>query len=346
MRYVPDLIPDDKKVLPNYFKGSPYTYPEKNRVLTVLGYIGAVFFILSAFAFIEQPIVTTLFGVVGFLLLPIGHNAIEKIFRFRFTSIPKTVVCVLLILLSFPFIDKKEKHDKIVENEKIVQAQREREAKVLSEQRENARLDSFKIRYVRIQELEKNNKYNEAIVVIDTELGKVHLPNEVASLEQDKTSVVRAKAISLFKLEKYKEALPLISDLLSQNGSDPELVYDRGVCYYKTGKIAEAVSDLKRSMEFGNEDAKKLHERINPIRKRVIGYTTQCCDGTFSSARGRVAHVHGMEEYATGIILFMKNTENTSSYERQNFPNHSVKEKKVFFSQYLSKTLMKMRLLC
>ena len=87
MGYVPDLIPKDKKVLPDYFKSNPFSYARKNGLLTVLGYLGAVFFFLSALAYASAPIVFILFAIVGFIIFPPGHYFLEKCFQFRYNIV-------------------------------------------------------------------------------------------------------------------------------------------------------------------------------------------------------------------------------------------------------------------
>lgn len=40
-------------------------------------------------------------------------------------------------------------------------------------------------------------------------------------------------------------------------------------------------------MKMGSTEAEKSYNKFNPLRKKVISYTTRCCDGTSSSSKGR-----------------------------------------------------------
>src|SRR5690606_41486298 len=74
--------------------------------------------------------------------------------------------------------------------------------------------------------------------------------------------------------------------------SNDELLYSRALCYSKSGQTADAVRDCRKAMKLGNKEANKLHEKINPIKKRIAYYVTRCCDGTTSNAKGRGACSH------------------------------------------------------
>lgn len=100
---------------------------------------------------------------------------------------------------------------------------------------------------------------------------------------------MRSKALELVKEGKSEKALLLLDTLLSKDSSSAELLYNRAFCYSKTGKIKEAVADCIKSANMGNKEAEALYNNINPVIKKVIGYTTLCCDGSTSDNRGRGA---------------------------------------------------------
>lgn len=289
MGYVPDLIPKRNKVLPDYFKGNHYTYSRKNPLTTILGYIGALFFVLSALAYISAPAVAVLFGTVAFILLPPGHYLIEKKLRFKFTPLIKLCTCALLVIIALPFIDSYSKAENIAATEKAKQAEKDREQQLVAEQNKQARKDSFNLRLGAITALAKSGKLDSANSAIEAELRTSQSEDETAALQREKARLLRAQVMLKVKRGKYADALPVLSDLLERNPSDGELYYNRGLCYSKSGKIPEAVADLKKAMEYGSEDAKKLYEKVNPIRKHVVGYCTLCCDGSTSDATGRGA---------------------------------------------------------
>lgn len=289
MGYVPNLIPKKHKVLPEYFRGNPYSYSQKNMLSTILGYIGAIFFTLSALSYISAPIVAFLFAAVAFILSPPGHHFLEKKLRFKFTPVIKLCTCIVLVIAAIPFIDSYSKALEVAATETARQIKKEKEEQLAVEQKKQARSDSFNKQLSVVQNLVKNGKLDSANFIIETGLRSVLSQSETEALQHEKTQILRAQTLLLVKKGKFAVALPALSDLLATNPSDEELYYNRGLCYSKVGKTAEAVGDLKRAMEYGSEDAKKLYEKVNPIRKHVIGYCTLCCDGTTSDATGRGA---------------------------------------------------------
>ena len=143
MRYVPNLIPDSVKVLPDYFKGDSYDFKQDNTALTVLSYIGTTCFFILAVLFIKHPYWTVLFGLLGFFILPQGHNLIEKTFRFRFTTKIKSVFCGLLFIGSIPLTIHYNETDKQEEKQLRIQQEKERQEKIEADKKEQQRIDSL-----------------------------------------------------------------------------------------------------------------------------------------------------------------------------------------------------------
>jgi len=102
MRYVPNLIPKELKVLPEYFKGTPYTNVKPNIALTLFGYTGAVIFFLFSILCIKHVLLFLLYGCTGFIFLPQGHRFLERSLRFRLTTKIKAVTCSLLFIVTLP----------------------------------------------------------------------------------------------------------------------------------------------------------------------------------------------------------------------------------------------------
>ena len=65
--------------------------------------------------------------------------------------------------------------------------------------------------------------------------------------------------------------------------------YQIALCYIGLSDKATAVQYLRQAINQNSERANELHNKINPIKKRLIGYTILCCDGTTTSNRGRCA---------------------------------------------------------
>jgi len=289
MKYVPKLIPDHLKVLPDYFKGSAYGSASSNKLLIILSYIGASFFFLSALATIGYPPLALLYGMLGLILLPPGHRWLERTFRFRLTPKIKTVFGVLFFVVSLPLLNN---YQKLVTQEAAQLKQREEneeKERLAAEKKEQQRKDSINYYIQSAAALQKTLRLDNALSMLSYASALTPNSNETAEIEQARKHILVQKTIALVKNGQYKIALPALDSFLTESPNDNQLLYFRAVCNSKTGKIQEAVDDLKLAIDQGNVEAEKLHNKINPIRKRIIGYTTLCCDGTTSNARGRGA---------------------------------------------------------
>ncbi|OSZ82583.1 hypothetical protein CAP35_04765 [Chitinophagaceae bacterium IBVUCB1] len=289
MKYVPDLIPKDKRVLPDYFKNNPFKYTKGNTALNVLGYIAGSIFILMAFASINYILLALLYGVIGFVLLPVGHRFLENIFSFKLTTRIKAIFCSSLFVISLP-VHAHYKGIDIIEAKRVQVKEAEiAKANVESKRKDAIRIDSFNIYYNKALSFEKENKADDAEKMLNTANLFAVSDSEKGLLETERKNLSKIKTLLLVKNSKYKEALPALSSLLQANPEDVDLLCNRAKCLHKVGRTQEAVNDLKTAINYGSAEAENLHEKINPIRKRVAYYTTLCCDGTTSSATGRGA---------------------------------------------------------
>ncbi len=62
-----------------------------------------------------------------------------------------------------------------------------------------------------------------------------------------KTFDALGKATSLFKLERYTEALESYNEVLKMHPKDCTLWYDKGVCLYNLGRYREALESFDTS---------------------------------------------------------------------------------------------------
>ncbi|GGB18700.1 hypothetical protein GCM10011511_48130 [Puia dinghuensis] len=147
--------------------------------------------------------------------------------------------------------------------------------------------------YIQVStKLEKEHKTDEASNELHRALGFASSKDEKDLIAKDSLDIAITEAIDLVKSRKYLPALDKLNRLIGENSPNSNLLYNRAICYSKTGKIQEAVTDCKSAIQLGNKDAVILHDKINPIQKRIAYYTTQCCDGTTSTAKGRGACSH------------------------------------------------------
>jgi tetratricopeptide (TPR) repeat protein len=292
MRYVPNLIPESSKVLPDYFKGSLYEATKKNPWRDVLLWILGISFFLAALVSIMHLWLLFLYGITGFILIPPGHKFIERRLHFRLTSKIKTAACAVLFIPSLPLTNHYSHINKqLAHQQKLLDEQTAKE-KEIAEHNELQRKDSLAYYLQQGHQLSNQHKIDEAREKLQHALMFARTPSDKDLVEKEEVSIASVKVMEWVKSGKYKAALPEISALLDADPSNTELQYSRALCYSKTGKIQEAVNDLKPLIQAGNADAEKLHDKINPIRKKIVGTETLCCDGTTSNATGRGACSH------------------------------------------------------
>lgn len=111
-------------------------------------------------------------------------------------------------------------------------------------------------------------------------------------IEKNLEPIYSEEANHLKNSKKYKEAISLYSHLISHYGAKNSFLKSRAACYLKTKETQKAVDDLKEAIKNGDEEAVQIHEKINPLRRRVAYYITRCCDGSTSNAKGRGACSH------------------------------------------------------
>ena len=292
MRYVPNLIPDNSKVLPDYFKGSIYNATKKNPLRDTILWVIGIFFFIGALVFIKHPVMTLIFGLIGFILIPPGQQYLERKLKFRLTSKIKTIAASALFIGSVPLTSHYDAIDKKIAYEQKLADEKAAKEKEIADQKEQQRKDSLTFYINQSNLLAKDHKIDAANQQLQYALAFAILPTDKENVEKQKIGIAAIKTSDLVKAGKYQAALPEINNLLNADPSNSELIYNRAICYSKTGKIQEAVGDLKSLIQSGNTEAEKLHDKINPIRKRVSYYVTRCWDGSTSNAKGSGACSH------------------------------------------------------
>jgi predicted PurR-regulated permease PerM len=145
MKYFPDLIPKDKKVLPEYFKADQFNSGKKSRssLLLMVSFAFTMLFTVIAIAKISHPILAILFGILAFISSPSGHDWIERKFRFSYTSKIKSLSYVVLIIITSVFSSYYEDVDKRTAIAQKLQEQREELVRQDSIKKEQTRKDSL-----------------------------------------------------------------------------------------------------------------------------------------------------------------------------------------------------------
>lgn len=151
-------------------------------------------------------------------------------------------------------------------------------------QLQQARQDSLNTYLKKAEEQLSNKKIEIGIQYLDSAL--------IYANVDKKNEIHEHKAQLYFDQKKYDDAIAEYSQLINAKYNIGESYYQRALCYQKQRKTQETVNDLKQAIALGHDGAGELHEKINPIKKRVSYYETRCCDGTTSNARGRGACSH------------------------------------------------------
>lgn len=294
MKYYPGLIRPEMKVLPHYFKGEAYIPTKENKLLLFLWYISSICFFLVAFASIRHVGLALLLAIIGFILLPQGHQAIEKHLRFHLTTIPKLIACAILFIGIFPMTSHYTKADRIETAQLKVRMEEEAKVKAEEFRKNQVRLDSLSHYLQTGKDLIKSHHLAQSLQTLSYASIFAASQAEKNTIDQQVNIVNSIQANEFIKTGNYQKALPLINNLLAGDANNVDLRYQRALCYSKTGRIQEAVEDLKVAKNSDNVQAEKLYNKINPVKRRIVGYVTRCCDGStsYSSGRGTCSH-HG-----------------------------------------------------
>lgn len=202
------------------------------------------------------------------LQITIPMNALHKTFGI--------FISIFLIFLTLPSCDdsRDEVHDKA---QSIYDSQASHKEHLI----EMSRIDSLHF-YTNIADsLFENKKIKEGINSLDSALNFANYSDEI--------KILKVRVIHLVSLKRYEAAIEDYSTLIKRGQANKDYYFERAICHKNRNETQLAVNDLKEAIKLGHEEADKLHNKINPIRKRVSYYVTRCCDGTTSNAKGRGA---------------------------------------------------------
>lgn len=288
MRYVPDLIPEKSKVLKDHFKESNHLDKKsKNTKIDFLRWLGGIILLIFALMSLKHLVLTLVFGFIGFIILPPGHNWIERKLKFCFTTKIKSILGAVLFLFSLPLLGHYNEVDKKEAYALKVKAEYAEKIKEEHQRKEKIRNDSLIFYIDASSQLTKIHKTDEAVKQLKKAISFAALPEDNVKIVSEKNNILRIKAFDLIKSERYKLALSILDTLVIKDQNNSNLYYNRAICYNKTGKIREAVYDCRQAIKLGNSAADKLYNKINPIKRRIAYYVTRCCDGTTSGSTGR-----------------------------------------------------------
>lgn len=292
MRYVPNLLPATSKVLPEYFKGNIYKPAKKNTLVEITMWLLGILLFLFALDNLNHLFLFLLSGFLGFMLIPPGHRFLEKKLRFRLTPKIKTVTACSLFFALVPVSGHYDDIDRKAALQVKQAEEKSAKEKEISAQKDRQRKDSLAWYLQQSKRLAAAHKLEDANQVLQNAQAFVVTPEERDQVANQQVGIKSITALNKVKAGKYEDALSEIEGLLLLNPSNRELQYNKALCKSKMGNIQEAVSDLKPLLTAEYPDAVTLHNKINPVRKRVTGTCTRCCDGSISYATGRGACSH------------------------------------------------------
>ena len=169
-----------------------------------------------------------------------------------------------------------------------IEAKRAEHQRLFYAERARQREDSAKY-YLGVAAKFEKTKPGKALENLDIATRFSNDANQLNRINVFRKVIVTKRTAYFINARRYNDAIGLLNNILLNEPDNTEALYNRALCYSKTGKTAEGVRDLRVAIENGNSKAQRLYNKINPLRKKIIGYVTRCCDGTTSNARGRGA---------------------------------------------------------
>ena len=281
-KYYANLIPDEYRVLPDYFKNTPQELRQSN--WNIVMWLISIILLIAAVTIITINIWFSLcLFTTAFLISPWGSKLIESTLRFDLTSSLK--LKTLGFITIFTFFTGKEYFNQLGEIQKtnlLVKIEQEK-IKKEREKQYKIRLDSLNYYIANAKKYQASKNYKKAITFF--------LKVNKDSLLEDKSQINLTLANLYFEVKDYKNAI-IIFDTLETN--DGDIYYKRGICNKNIGDVPNAIKNFKQAVELGNNKANREYNKINPIIKELLYYQTVCCDGTYSpsNAKGRGACSH------------------------------------------------------
>lgn len=257
----------------------------------------SVFFFLSAMAFVQQPLVCILNLLNCLLFLPPARRQIRQRLGINLTKVRSAVAFSILFVLTLVFLEPQHTDKSYNPPARPVAATTtNKQVKPTVASSPN---DSFDFKMGQIASYTKAHNTRKARLLMNSIQPLIYTETRRRQINAQERLIASDEINHLLQKHQYNAALPQINRLLAAQPNDTVFLYDRALCYSKTGHTKEAVADLNILMATNNTKATKLHNKINPLRKRIIGYETLCCDGSisYSTGRGTCSHHGGVCEW-------------------------------------------------
>jgi hypothetical protein len=285
MPYIPDLVPKESKIIPEYFaKQSQLATKGKissNAVQILLGLI----FLGIAICFIRYLGFALLFGLLAVLCTRAGKRWLESIGRFSLTGVARLVIYGIVIVISVPVYMAYQHLDEVDEAEREVAHQH-----ALQFTADSLRVDSVRRQQLFAVLTNADHAAPESGLEL---LGKADSLVETGAEKDSAQAVYVRLNLQLIQsglaARNYKASLASVQTLLSAVPRTPELWFYRARCYIGLDSMQLAVNDLDSAKALNFKPAGRLFEQVNPLRRHIVGHCTLCNDGSTSDATGRGA---------------------------------------------------------
>lgn len=281
-KYIPNLIPQQHKVLPEYFKEPPRK-TKSNAWDSILIILAIVLFVAGLGVIIISFWFAICLFLTSFIILPWGHRFLEKALQFKFPSMLRLKALGLISVFSiFTGSGYLHKIDEIQKQHQIVE-QKELVVQKQNQQLERNRKDSLEFYITQAEKYQKTKDFKKAIKSFEASQKFAHYGED----ERIKLGL----ANTYFAAQDYSKATAQYNAITS---TDADIYFKKGICAKKLGDTKNAIINFKSASDLGNEKAAKEYDKVNPLMRRVVEYRTLCCDGTYSpsNAKGRGACSH------------------------------------------------------
>lgn len=252
-------------------------------LVRVLSYVGAALLFILGLGCLVHPVLTVLSGAAGLLLMPPTRKWLETRLPFRLSNEARKWAIGVLTLAFLGGIG----HYADKEKPALAAAHKVNPSQTPDP---GNKIDSFQIFLTQAEN--PKIKIDSSYTLLGKATALAGSDEQRAQCTTTREKVLERQASEYMHTKSYGKALPIYTLLLEKRPDDTLLLFDRALCYSKEGQPEAAVSDLKAAMDKGSVRADSLHDKVNPLRKRFVGYETLCCDGSTSSARGRGACSH------------------------------------------------------
>lgn len=283
MPYLPDLIPKDRKVIPEYFHKQPVgtQQPKADAGAVLLGLV----FLIIAVCFIRYAGFAALFGLLVISCTNGGRRWLERAGRFSLTGVARVVIYGLMILVSVPVYLGYVHQDEVDAAERAAAHARAVKFTADSLVQDSSR----KVALYAVLDKASQMPPDKGLELIGGTDSLVKTTAEKDSVEKLAGNLQFQVVQRQFARKDYEGSLRAVQQLLDHDHTKPELWYYRARCYIGLGKMQLAVNDLDSAKALNYKPADRLFEQVNPLKKRITGYCTLCADGSISFATGRGA---------------------------------------------------------